>query len=201
MTDQTDTRININHKGTAPLETERLMLRRFKHDDAEYMYRNWASDPEVTTYMTWQPHANVAGSQYIVDDWINSYSKPDSYIWAIVLKSLDEPIGGISVVDLDDTIGMVEIGYCIGKKWWNQGYVSEALKEIICFFFNEVGINRIQAKHDPRNSFSGRVMMKCGLRYEGTMRQNNINNLGIVDSSMYAILKEDYLQDKKRDFH
>lgn len=201
MTDLSEPKLKINHKGTTTLETERLLLRRVESGDAEFMYRNWARDPEVTTYMTWQPHTDIDASQFIIDDWINSYSKSDSYIWVIVPKSLGEPIGGISVVALDDDIGMVEIGYCIGKKWWSNGYTSEALKELIRFFFDQVGVNRIQAKHDPRNAFSGRVMMKCGLKYEGTMRQNNINNLGIVDSSIYAILKEDYMLDKERGFH
>ncbi len=104
----------------------------------------------------------------------------------------DEPIGGISVVHNDDAIKMVHIGYCIGRKWWKQGITSEALATVIKFFFEEVGVNRVESRHDPRNPNSGRVMMKCGLKYEGTHREADWNNQGICDSSLYAILAKDY---------
>lgn len=66
---------------------------------------------------------------------------------------------------------MVHVGYCIGKKWWHQGITSEALAALINFFFKEVKANRIESRHDPRNPNSGKVMEKCGLIYEGTIRQ------------------------------
>ena len=87
---------------------------------------------------------------------------------------------------------MVHIGYCIGRKWWNNGITSEALKELIRFFFEEVCVNRIESRHDPRNPNSGKVMTKHGLKYEGTMRQSDINNQGICDAAFYALLSEDY---------
>jgi ribosomal-protein-alanine N-acetyltransferase len=87
---------------------------------------------------------------------------------------------------------MVHIGYCIGKKYWNQGITSEALNRIIKFFFEEVGVNRIESRHDPNNPNSGKVMKKCGMKYEGTIRQADINNQGICDYSEYGILAEEY---------
>jgi ribosomal-protein-alanine N-acetyltransferase len=71
--------------------------------------------------------------------------------------------------------------------------MTEAFKRVIRFLFDEVGVNRITATHDPRNPHSGDVMRKCGLRYEGTSRQAGRNMQGICDVSRYAILKEDYL--------
>ena len=91
---------------------------------------------------------------------------------------------------------MVHIGYCIGKRWWRQGYSSEALIRLIQFFFDDVGINRIEARHDPNNPNSGLVMKKAGMRFEGTKRQADINNQGICDSAEYAILADDYRNDK-----
>jgi ribosomal-protein-alanine N-acetyltransferase len=118
------------------------------------------------------------------------------YSWAIVLKELGEPIGSIAAVRQTDEIKMVHIGYCIGRKWWNCGYTSEALAELVRFFFEDVGVNRIESRHDPRNPNSGKVMVKCGLKYEGTMRQNDTNNQGICDNSWYAMLAEDYFKSK-----
>ncbi len=74
-----------------------------------------------------------------------------------------------------------------------QGFTSEALSRLICFFFEEVKVNRIESRHDPRNPNSGKVMMKCGLKHEGgTSRQSDWNNQGICDASFYGMLASDY---------
>ncbi len=182
----------MDHIGTQRLETERLVLRRFTLDDAPAMFENWASDAEVTRFLTWQPHASVEVTRSVLADWVSSYEQPDFYQWAIVLKQLgDEPIGSISVVGMNENVSMVHIGYCIGRPWWRQGITSEALGRVIDFFFDEVGANRIESRHDPDNPHSGMVMVKCGMRYEGTMRSADRNNQGICDSSWYAILCSD----------
>ena len=183
----------MNHKGTVTLETERLILRRFCVEDASAMFKNWANDNEVTKYLTWQTHSDVSVSESVINSWIPLYQKPEHYSWAIILKEINEPIGGTAAVEQRDDIKMVHIGYCIGRKWWNRGYTSESLKELVRFFIEEVGVNRIESRHDPRNPNSGKVMMKCGLKYEGTMRQSDINNQGgFCDASYYAILAEEY---------
>ncbi|MDR3148259.1 MAG: GNAT family N-acetyltransferase [Treponema sp.] len=110
----------------------------------------------------------------------------------MVLKGLDEPIGSISAVKQHDDIKMAQIGYCIGKKWWNRGITSEALQEVIRFFFEDVGINRVESRHDPNNPNSGKVMAKCGMKYEGLMRQADINNQGVCDFVEYGILAVEY---------
>jgi len=110
----------------------------------------------------------------------------------MVLKEIGEPIGSIAAVEQRDDIKMVHIGYCIGRKWWHKGYTSEALKELIRFFFEKIGVNRIESRHDPRNPNSGKVMLKCGLKFEGTMRESDINNQGICDAAWYALLAKDY---------
>jgi len=191
----------MNHKGTVTLETERLILRRFTIDDAEAMFRNWANDDEVTKYLTWPTHTDVSVSQTVINSWLELYQKPDHYSWTIVLKEIDEPIGSIAAVEQRDDIKMVHIGYCIGRKWWHQGITSEALTELIRFFFEEVDVNRIESRHDPRNPNSGKVMMKCGLQYEGTMRQSDINNQGgFCDAAYYALLAEDYFENKGAEY-
>lgn len=182
----------MNHLGTQTLETERLILRKFTLNDTGAMYRNWASDPEVTKYLIWQTHENATVSKEILKDWTSSYNQKDYYQWAIVLKAeSEEPIGSISVVDKNDDTKIAHIGYCIGRKWWHKGITSEALRAVIDFLFDEVGVNRIEARHDSHNPNSGKVMKKCGMIYEGTLRQSDRNNQGICDACYYAILKSD----------
>jgi ribosomal-protein-alanine N-acetyltransferase len=173
-----------------------LFLRRFVIEDAEFVYKNWANDGEVTKYLTWPVHENINQSKNILENWIRNYDKNNFYQWAIVLKTIKEPIGSIGVVQQRDDIKMVHIGYCIGKKYWHQGITSEALEGIIKFFFEAVGINRIESRHDPKNPNSGKVMAKCGMKYEGTMRDADINNQGICDFVEYGILAKEYFNKK-----
>ena len=182
----------MEHLGTKMLETERLLLRQLTIDDTETVYNNWTNDDEVTEYLTWPTHKDISVTKNVLENWIKEYSKNDFYQWAIVLKEINEPIGTISVVNKKDKTKMVEMGYCIGKQWWNKEITTEALSAIIKYFFEEVKVNRIQAFHDVRNVSSGKVMMKCGMKFEGLLRQAGLNNSGISDHALYAIILEDY---------
>ena len=187
----------MKHLGTKELETDRLKLRKFELTDAEAVYRNWTNDSDVTKYLTWPTHTDAGITSSVLSEWVDRYDDDMFYQWVIVLKSYgSDPIGCISIVKMDDKIEMVQVGYCIGKKWWHQGITSEALSELIRFFFEEVGVNRIESRHDPRNPSSGKVMEKCGLIYEGTIKQGDWNNQGICDYSMYGLVVEDYKNDK-----
>ena len=182
----------MKHQGTIRIETDRLILRRFTADDVHSAFGNWMSDKNVTEYLRWPTHTSIDITARVLNDWIAGYEKTVFYQWAIVLKEINEPIGSISVVDMDEKTEKVHIGYCIGSRWWHSGFASEALSAIIPFFFEEVGVNRIESQHDPNNPNSGKVMMKCGLKYEGTLRQADWNNKGIVDACMYSLLKSEW---------
>ena len=182
----------MNHIGTREIATERLTLRRFEIEDAENMFYNWANDPEVTKYLTWPAHESVDTTETILKEWISKYDEKDFYQWAIELNDLEQPIGTISAIKTDERVESVEIGYCIGRKWWHHDITSEAFAALFPFFFEQVGVNRIQAVHDVKNPNSGKVMRKCGLTYEGTLRQSGKNNQGIADIAMYSILAQEW---------
>ena len=181
----------LQHKGTRQLETPRLILRRFTMDDARAVYDNWASDPEVTEYLTWPAHESPNITELVLNSWVEGYAQENFYQWAIVLKGSDVPIGSISVVSLNDEVGTAHIGYCIGRPWWHRGFTTEALQAVIDYLFDEVGVQRIEARHDANNPHSGGVMKKCGMKYEGTLRRSDVNNQGICDACWYAILDDE----------
>lgn len=183
----------MNHMGTCFLETKRLELRRFKEEDIEMVFNNWASEDKVTEFLTWPTHKSMEVTKMVISNWIKSYENNNFYQWAIILKDTNINIGTISVVKYSEEYNSVTIGYCIGSKWWGKGFVAEAFKEIIKFLFEEVKVNRISSNYDVNNPNSGKVMEKCGLKYEGTLREAGKNNKGIVDISIYAILLKDYL--------
>lgn len=182
----------MQHIGTQIINTERLLLRPFTLADAEAMYTNWAKDPAVTKYLMWKHHPSVETSRAVLEDWIPQYQKNDYYLWAIVPGDFGQPIGSIAAVKQDDQIQMVHIGYCIGKEFWHKGIMSEALAAVMAFFFEKVDVRRVESRHDPNNPHSGEVMKKCGMKYEGTLRQGDWNNQGIVDADLYAILKNEW---------
>lgn len=179
----------MEHKGTQTLQTERLRLRRFTPADAHDMYTHWANDAEVTQYLTWYPHQSEEETRQLLTLWAEAYEQPTTYHWAIELAGT--LIGDIAVVASSDNHASCEIGYCMGKDWWNNGYVTEAFRAVIGFLFDEVGYHRIVAKHDQRNPASGKVMLKCGLQYEGTHRDSQKVKGEYVTTVNYALLSTD----------
>ncbi len=178
----------MKHIGTQYIETGRLILRRFELADAQAMFDNWASDDEVTKYLTWPTHADVSVTEQILGEWIPQYPDDSYYNWAIVLKEHGpEPIGNISAVRWDQGGEVPVIGYCMGRRWWHQGVMSEALGAVIGFLFRQVGVERIESYHDVNNPHSGGVMRKCGMRFDGVRERADRNNQGICDIGCYSI--------------
>lgn len=183
----------MNHLGSKVLHTERLTLRPFGQEDAQAMFRNWASDADATEYVTWYAHSDMEVTQSILKVWTAQYlEKPDhTYKWAIQLEGV--VIGDISLVTLDESIQSCEVGYIIGKAYWGQGIVTEALGRVLAFLFDEVGMNRVFLRHDVRNPASGRVMEKNGLTHEGIFRESFRRKDGSLgDMANYAILRSEW---------
>ncbi|MDF2486927.1 MAG: hypothetical protein K0R46_3095 [Herbinix sp.] len=160
--------MNIQHKGTITIETLRLVLRRFEEKDAKDMYENWAGDLQVCKYLSWGPHSNEEVSRKRILSWISNYIRFNSYVWVLEYKRSGVAVGSISVEIADDKARMCEVGYCLGKEYWNQGLMTEALLAVMHYLFYEVGYQTIQAKHDVLNIASGRVMQKAGMTYSKT---------------------------------
>ncbi len=178
----------MTHIGTQYIETERLILRRFELSDAPAMFANWASDGEVTKYLTWPTHADVSVTERILGEWVPQYEEDNCYRWAItVKKNGPEPIGSIDVCHWRGDGDVPEIGYCMGRRWWHMGIMTEALGAVIDFLFERVGVPRIVARHDVNNPHSGGVMRKCGMKFEGIQEKAHQNNQGVIDTANYAI--------------
>ena len=181
----------LSHKGSAVIHGYRIILRPFEVSDGFFMFRNWATDPDVTRYMTWFPHKSMEESQAVISSWVANYEKPNYYQWAILLKKIDEPIGSIGVVKLDEENQSCELGYCIGKYFWHQGYTSEALSWVLKFLFEQVNFQTVTARHDIRNPHSGAVMRKCGMQYIETRENIGVTKEGEPLSCAYYSLDRD----------
>ena len=152
----------MNNIGTLPIQTKRLLLRPFKKEDASSMFRNYCSDEEVTKYLTWNKHENVQQTEAFLLSFIDQYQTNTHYQWAICQQEMkDEVIGSIDLRNKPNDC--MEVGYVLGKTFWNQGYMTEAFKAIIDYFFCLMKGKTILAYYELENIASKKVMLACGL--------------------------------------
>lgn len=126
------------------------------------MFRNWASDPEVTKSLTWSSHESIEVTNKVIDRWLEEEKDPKTIRFVITLKDCDEPIGIIDVVNYID--GDPEIGYCLSKKYWNQGLMTEACEAFVKYLF-DIGFAKVLIKAVVENIGSNRVIEKCGFKF------------------------------------
>lgn len=155
----------INHVGTQTLDTDRLILRQFVYNDASDIFRNWATDPAVSKFWGWKPHEDIEETKVLLLKWIEEYKDPETYHWAIVLKSVSQAIGYIYLNGFDDDNNNCEVHFALSRKYWNQGIMTQAYKAVMTFAFTVLGVENIHTRHHIDNPASGRVMRKCGMRY------------------------------------
>ncbi|MBP7402456.1 MAG: GNAT family N-acetyltransferase [Clostridia bacterium] len=152
------------------IRTERLLLRPFRLDDAPDVF-SYASDDEVSRYMTWDTHRSIEDSLAYIRYSLDAYAGGHHYDYAFELAETGRVIGGGGAFkDLEDSARFAEIGYVLHRDYWGRGLVPEAMSAFLRFLFEEKGIHRVEAYHFEENRKSGRVMEKIGMRYEGTHR-------------------------------
>ena len=176
--------------GTRPIRTNRLVLRRWSVDHAQQMYDNWASDTEATRFVTWPPHPNVDATRLLLTGWVRGYDDPATFNWAVWLDEVI--IGQIAVVNVDRRVNLAELGYCFGRRWWNHGYATETVKAVMSYLFDIAKVNKVEARHDPANIASGRVMEKAGMVTEGLRRACVIGSCGPRDSQYHGLLRSEW---------
>ena len=147
------------------LETERLILRYLDKNDKEAIFNNINHDKEVLKYFIDKYCETV--DEMRTDSLVDGFIKNEKYILAITLKETNEVIGlMLECSEPNQIFNNIELGYAIGKKHWNKGYVTEALQEMIKFEFSR-GIHKVITSYFEENIASKRVMEKCHMQYEG----------------------------------
>ena len=177
----------LNHKGTVLLETERLILRGLKIEDAQDVFNNWTNDEEVAKFLRWNAHSNLE----ITKGWINECeSKMEDkthYDWGIILKSSNKPIGSIGAFVNENEPDRYEVGYVLGQKYWRQGFAKEALERVMEFLINEVGVKNFICLHSVENPASGAVMSHVGFRYVKDGYFKSFDENKIFKSKVYLL--------------
>ena len=182
----------MKNLGTKRLETDRLILRKFKIEDALDVYNSWASDSNVTKYVSFNPHKDVNETQEILTQWIKEYDN-NSFNWVVELKNTYELIGSVSIMNIKEKHENCEVGYVYGSKYWGNGYATEALKAVLKYMLNDCEFHLVEARHYETNPASGKVMGKAGMKKEAILRERrkNKNTVNFDNLVVYSIVKED----------
>ena len=150
---------------TPTLETERLILRPFKQEDANDVLECWESDPDVAKYMFLTSHNDIEKTKEWIRFELGQIDKDEWYRFALVLKSTNELIG-TALIYYEEAVECWEIGYNLGKKYWGKGYTTEAMKKVIEFAVEQLNISEMVGRYAKENPKSGNVMNKLGFKYE-----------------------------------
>ena len=171
------------------LETERLLLRPITIDDKEAIY-DFYSDPEIMKYRVSPLHKSIEDTvQFIETDCMN-FAERKRIRFGIALKASGTLIGTGGFHSISPEHHRLEIGYSLRREFWGQGYMTEAVTELIRFAFEDMGMHRIMAMCDLGNDRSARVMERCGMTFEGTLKDYALRRGKFVTVRIYAILKE-----------
>ena len=179
------------------LTTERLVLRRLHVLDARDMF-DYAKREEVTRYLTWSPHKSESYTRQYLEYISRHYAIGDFYDWAVIDKESQRMIGTCGFTRFNFQSDSAEIGYVLSPDFWGKGIAHEAASEVIRFGFENLLLNRIEAKFMTGNDRSLRVMEKLGMTYEGVRREAMLIKGKYRDVHTCAILKSEYEKISKK---
>jgi [ribosomal protein S5]-alanine N-acetyltransferase len=174
-----------------PTQTARLLLREFRSPD-EADVHEYASDVAVTRYMDWGPNTAEKTHEIITARLEDQCKWPrHDVMLAVELLTERKVIGTIRLTVLDRQCGIADTGFVFNRRYWNQGYATEAVRAVLGAAFSSLGLHRVWATCDTRNIGSWRVMEKAGMRREGMFRKDVFQKGEWRDSYLYARLKDD----------
>lgn len=170
------------------LETERLILRPFTLADAARV-QALAGDQRIADTTQNIPHPYEDG---MAESWLKGrrdlWEKREVVSYAVCIKQTDELIGcvGLRVNRHDNNAAL---GYWVGYPYWNQGYCTEASKQLLTFAFENLNLHRIHSCYFSRNPGSGKVMQKLGMQYEGEFKQHAFKDGHYEDLIYYGLVR------------
>ncbi|MFW5432956.1 GNAT family N-acetyltransferase [Paenibacillus apiarius] len=171
------------------LKTARTLLRKMSLHDAEDMFL-YCADSEVSRFTTWPIHRTMADTHQFLEFVIQRYDRGEIAPWGIVDLESDRLIGTCGFVNWKPSHARAEIGYVLARDYWNQGYMTEVVNEVIRYGFHTMKLVRIEARCHLDNAGSTKVLEKCGLQFEGVLRKHLFNKGRYEDVKQYSIINE-----------
>ena len=180
-------------KDPPPLETSRLLLRKLRRDDAADMYQ-YASDPSVTRYLTWETHETELYTERYLTYILGRYRAGDFYDWAMEYRETGQMIGTCGFTSFCTEANSAEIGFVVNPSFWGRGLATEAVGEVLNFGFRRLGLHRIEARFIEGNDRSKAVMLRCGMQFEGIRKDLMIVKDRYVSVGTCAVIFYDYFK-------
>ena len=168
------------------LETSRLVLRRLSFEDLYDYYERLLSDGAVSKYMCFEPHQDIGESLQQIEQTLARYEEDDCFRWAIECRE-DGFVGTVELSDVDLEAKSCAVTILLAKQWWNRGYATEALTEILRFATEELGMQKITGCHMAANAAAGRVMAKAGMTFEGILPGKYEKHGQLQDACLYEL--------------
>lgn len=165
-------------------------MRKVQPEDAADLFA-YASDPDVSRFVGWDTHQRVSDSEAFIESVIDRYERGDIADWGIEHAGDRKLIGTVGFLWWETHEAAAEIGYVLAKPYWGQGLMTEVVRAVMRFGWDEMGLNRIQAHIEGENLGSQRVLEKCGMQYEGRLRERVYSGGRFVDLLLYAALRRD----------
>jgi RimJ/RimL family protein N-acetyltransferase len=173
------------------IETDRLILRPFRKEDAAEVMR-LAGDRAIADTTLSIPHPYEEG---MAEEWISkhryAFDKNKEVTFAATRRSDGALLGAISLMGMTKR-HQAELGYWVGKPYWNNGYCTEAARAVVNYAFSDLGLIRVYSCHLRRNPPSGRVLQKIGMTHEGCLRQHVRKWNKLEDLDLYGILEDEW---------
>lgn len=176
----------MKHLGTKTLKTERLVLRQFKEEDAQAIYNSFINQEKFLYYAN-KEKRTLEEQMKSLENISKKYENNEYYNWLITLK--DETVIGAINLNIDNFNESVEFNYAIDENYQNKGYMTEGLKAVKDYCIQELKINRFYGGCEKNNIASKRVMEKCNLKYEGTLRNYLKLKDGYHDMLVYSFIR------------
>ncbi len=173
------------------LATARLELRALAHEDVAQLFDVF-SDPEVMRYWSTVPMRSASEAEAMVAVSRDQFAAGTGIRWAVCRRDDARVMGTLSLFHFDEQNDRAEIGYALGRAFWNRGFMHEALAALAAFAFGAMDLRRLEADTDPRNAASIRALARLGFEREGLLRERWLVAGEVSDSLLFGLLRRDW---------
>ena len=174
------------------LQTARLTIRWLRADDVDALF-NIFSDKQAMRYWSSLPLQTVQDAHLLLKGAEDGYINKSGIRFGIESKETGQLLGTCSLFRFHHTSRRAELGYILGRPFWGNGFMHEALVAVVDYAFNQLDLHRLEADIDPRNNASRQSLRRLGFLKEGVLRERWIVNGEVSDSELYGLLRREWM--------